>query len=300
MTIIDARWETPQEKQKRETFHKSFDRKQESIKWCNENVERLIKWHSEFSIEYPDKLKDRELQRREDRAIQIQENNRVFEEIKSGVEHFCPCGGKIRYIQSFNFCGCENYKNKLIYHKTYNLMEYDPETPLNIEIGKMYLTEFKKKYRISAMTSIIYKTLKANGVELLCHIEDDYFQVARNASLDSSTEEAIIMETLNSKFSKVYHQQGMVLFDGKKYFTRIPDYICIGDQFIYVIDAKKALRNIDERQLQEYHDGVQLIGRKAGMRQQVISFFILFDYEGLTNNQLKEANCYNIQMLHGL
>lgn len=300
MPIIDARWETPQEKQKRESFHQSFDRKAESIKWCNDNADKLIQWHEEFAIQYPDKLKERELQKREDRVLYIQDNNRVFNEVKTGTEHYCPCGGKIRYIAAYNFCGCENYKNKAVTHKSYNLMEYDKDVPLNIEIGKIYLTEFKKRYKIPAMTSIVYKTLISNGVSLLCHIDEDFFQTARNAKAESSTEEAMIMETLQSKFSKVYHHQGMVLFDGKKYFTRIPDYICIGDEVIYIIEAKKAMRNIDERQLNEYHDGVATIARKAGMRQQVRSFFILFDYEGLTNTQLKDANCINLQMLHAL
>lgn len=300
MIIQDARWETPQEKQRRSEFHASFNRKEDSIKWCDENYEKLIKWHNEFSIDYPNKLKEREVQRRESRIIEINDNNRIFEEIKNGVAHYCPCGGQIRYVQSHDFCGCERWQNKLIFHKSYNLMYYDPDTPMVIEIGKNYLNEFKRKYAIPAMSSIVFKTLRAHGVELLCEINEDYFNVGRNASYQSKTEEAMVLEILTKKFPKCVPQQGVKIFDGKKWHLRIPDYICMGNEVIYVFDAKLAMRNTNDAQLKEYHVAVEIIAEKQKMPQRVASYFILYDTEDYSQGELERSRCFSIPMLRAL
>lgn len=301
MKITDARWETPQEKQKRESFIK-FDKKKESIEWCSENYQKLIKWHEEFSHTYPEKLREREKMLRDDRALQVAENNAVFEEIKSGaVVHYCVCGGKLRYITNYNFCGCENYKNKATYHRTVNLQEFDADIPINITISKLYLTEFKKKYKIPhIMTSIIHKTLVAHSVELLCEIDPESFNTGRNSSVNSRDEENLILPILKSKFTEVYHQQGIMVYDGIRWKCRIPDYICINDESIIVFDAKKALSNIDTKQLAEYHEAVAIIAQKSGKEQVVKSYFIIFNQENNTNEVLVNHKCFNITMLRSL
>ena len=167
MKIVDAKWETQDEANRRISFFKTFNRKEESIKWCNDHYKELIEWHNQFSIEYPKMLYEKEVQRKEQRIIDVNNNNAIFEKIKNGEKHLCICGGNVRYIPSYDFCGCDNYRDKSYTHTTYNMMHYSIDAPIVIEVGKNYLTQFKKKYGITAMSSIVYKTLKAHGVQLL-------------------------------------------------------------------------------------------------------------------------------------
>jgi predicted nucleic acid-binding Zn finger protein len=298
MIISDARWETPEERVKRESFRTAKDRKEESISWCNENYKQLIKWHSDFSLYYPEKLKEKELQRREQTVININENNKRFNEVVSGNEVFCRCGGRLKYINKFNFCGCENYSNKLVYHTTLNLQTYNNDTPIIIDIGKNYLNEFKKAYKIDhIMASIIHKTLQAYGEPLLVEIEDEYFNTARNASFRSKTEEKIVLEILNKRFPKCYHQIGIKVLSDKKWTTKIPDYVCMDGSGIYVFDAKLALRNIDNSQLLTYHKAVQIIAEKSKIYLPVKSYFIIYEPE--LENELP-FNCLTVSMLRNL
>lgn len=301
MKIIDARWETPQEKQKRESFY-TFDNKKASIDWCAENYQKLIAWHEEFRHYYPHKLREKEIQKREDRALKVQENNAVFEDIKNNRQtHYCICGGKLRYITNYNFCGCENYKNKATDHRTVNLQGFDSDIPIQITIPKMYLTEFKRKYKIpQIMTSIIYKTLVSHGIELLCEIDPESYNTGRNSLVNSKDEERLILPILQSKFQKVYHQTGIYIYDGIKWKLRIPDYICMDDERVIIFDAKKSLSNINTKQLAEYHEGVAIIAQKSGMVQTVHSYFIIFNQEDNTNEVLVNHKCFNLSMLRSL
>lgn len=301
MVIIDARWETPEEKQKRTAFYANWNRKEESIKWCTENAQQLIKWHEEFAIEYPKKLYDKEVDARENNIIRVNENNKIFEEIKNGIIHYCRCGGKMRYIQSYDFCGCENYKNKIIRHDNYNIKTYNPDTPITITIGKSYLTEFKRRYKISAMASIVYKTLKAHGVKLLNEdLDESFYNSGRNASFESRSEESMILNILEKKFEKCIYQQGIKIYCGRKWHLVIPDYICINDNFIYVFDAKKSLQNRDEERLLTYHKAVEIIAKKSDIHKGIESAFIIYDAGHYTDDELLAYGCYTVNTLQDL
>jgi hypothetical protein len=301
MKIIDAKWETPEESNRRISFFKTFNRKEESIKWCNEHYKELIEWHNEFSIAYPKMLYEKELEQREQRIIDVNNNNAIFEKIKNGEKYHCICGGKVRYIPSYNFCGCDNYRDKSYSHTTYNIMHYCVDTPIVIEIGKNYLNHFKKKYAISAMSSIVYKTLKAHGVQMLNdEIDEQYFNTVRNSSFESKTEEAMILSILKDKFDKVCYQQGIKISDGKKWSTIIPDYICINDDSIQVFDAKKSISGLDRIQLATYHYAIEVIAKKSNMPQEVKSYTIIYEPQEFSDSELLLKDCYNISMLQNI
>lgn len=174
---------------------------------------------------------------------------------------------------------------------------------LQVDIPQNYLSAFKKAFREipgDTQEAIIYKTLKFHKVKFLAQINEAKYEVGRFASIDSYTEELMIRQRLSEKFPKVLYQQGLQIFDGIKWYLRIPDYICSNDSTVYVLDAKKNFGCIDNEQLETYRMAVEHFAKKTGIDKEVKSAFILFNTNDVSPITLIENKCFDSQTLQGL
>lgn len=315
--ITDARWETSTEKQQRIDYFakKQNNSKEYSVIYCNQFNDKLVKWYNEFKVDYTNELilkEEKTYQQRLKSFIDYKkscrEKDKIIDDIRyNNAEYLCECGNKLKYVENFNFVGCTNYRDKSKHHSYINYTDWEKlnQQELNItvnpvEYSKNHLDLFRVRYDIpkNVKMSVIYKTLKSNGVEFLCDINESRFNIGRNASNNSNLEEILIKEILENKFEKVSYQPGI------KYKTesslnwqvKIPDYICQNSESIFVFDAKKNIDNIDIDQLKFYHELVDFIRFKHGINKQVKSYFIVFD----PLNTDKISNCLTINKLKSL
>ena len=298
MEIIDARWETTEERDRRVVFFDATNRKDNSFEWINNNYQKMILDYKEFCKNYLIELHLKRIESYEQNVIDVNENNKTLDEIKNGVIKYCKCGGIINFIESHNFAGCENYRNKSIRHDYYNYKQYFQRNEDTIIVGKNYLNEFKKRYKIPAMVSHIFKTLKTHGCTILNEeLTEEYYNTAKNNSFESKSQEAIVKGILQNKFKKVYFQQAIKIFDGKIWTTKIPDYICINDHSIYVFDAKLKVTGINEMQLALYHEAIKIIAKKSNIDKPVKSFFIIYEPNEYSEEKMISLKCFNSSTL---
>jgi ssDNA-binding Zn-finger/Zn-ribbon topoisomerase 1 len=298
MEIIDARWETSEEKEIRFSKFKNVNKKNLSLNWCETNTQYLIDKYNSFINVYIDLLFEKKLTSIQKHNESLESNNEFIESVKSGETHLCQCGSKLRYITYYNFVGCSNYNDLSFKHDTYKVkLKFTEPAKENLEIPKTYLLEFRKYAKIPdyVQESIIYKTLLMNDCKIIANIDSSKYNIAPIASKDSKIEEGIILNKLKSKYKSVLVQQGIKVYDGFNWFTKIPDYICFSNpQEIFVYDAKKAIRNIDTTQLNIYVDAIRLISKDSAS---VTGYFIIADREDYTNEYLLNYNCFTITML---
>lgn len=310
--IEKARWETKEEKEKRESYFTSTQEKikNESLKWCVDNTDFLIQSHEEYyhyiNTHEKEKHEENIINSYEKREQSNNHFNYLLKEIENNRPVYCACKGKLRFVEGYNFIGCSNYNDKTKYHESYNfhnLQPFDIYLEVNRfreqEIGKNYLNDFKKVFKIpkQIMPSIIFKTLQLNNIKPHAAIDEKYFTKAKDASANSKNEEQMLLKILENKFQKVSAQIGIRYFDGEKWFTKIPDYICQNDSTIFVFDAKKNYLSIDKKQLKLYEDLVKFITKEKNINKDVKSYFIIFDTE---DEIIKDDSCLTFNNLINL
>lgn len=295
MKIITARWETTQEKLERIKYFKSkADLKTESsLIYCSNNLEKLSNDYNKFKDEYLIELENKAEQdyidsfnRNNELKIYSKKCEDILNEIRNGITHKCVCGSKLRFIETYNFAGCVNFKDKSVKHTSINYPDWNRLNSFipikyDIEISKKHLEYFKKRYNLPdyIKLSILYNALKCNNVTILGDLDINFYNNGRNSALNSKNEEELLNRILNEKFKNINYQQGIKYkLDSDHIFkTKIPDYICINDNYIYVFDAKKSIENIDYSQLDLYHNLVGFIAKDKNINKQIKSYFIIFD-----------------------
>jgi len=311
MKVIDARWETEEERKSRLAFQNSKEKKANSIKWCAENEKYLIDEYQKFYDEYPKKLYEEKVNKIKLQNKKIKEYNdniqHIIELVDQNNKPICKCeNGYLRKFINRNdgheFIGCSNWQDKNVSHTFIHFRPYIDENPSKeIDYSTKYLNVFKDltpDIPDYVMLSIIFETLKINNMPFLCDIDKFQFTKAVNSSNLSALQENLILPKLQLKFKNVYYQKGIRVFDGKEWKTRIPDYICFNDlDYIIVYDAKKSINNIDEQQLNIYVSAVKILALKKTQSTEVVGRFIIAETKGLTESELIENNCLSVPMI---
>lgn len=315
MKIIDVRWETPEEKQKRINYYseKNAQKDEASLIYCTNNLNKIISDYEIFKTNYKEsKLKEQEdyynksLESYNNKIENAKKTELIIQNIQAGELYLCKCGGKLRYIDNFNFVGCVNYKDKSKEHNTINfpnwsiINDYKPKK-YEIEYSKKHLELFRNQFNIPDFVklSILYNFLKSNNVEILGDLSLDFYNNSRNSNLNSNNEEKIILQILKNKFKKVYHQQGIKFKTNLDfgYKTKVPDFIAVNDDCIYLFEAKKSISNIDSSQLFLYNLLLQHILDNKKQHKNIKCYFIIFDPNF---NQEHYKNCLTIEKLNNL
>lgn len=307
MEILDARWETDHERDIRIKSYTNINRRELSDRWCIVNADFIIDSYKEFYIKYPAFIKsEQEVKNKADYDKAVR-HTQIFNAIKDGdASHKCLCGGTLRYINWHDggFIGCSNYKQPVTHTKVYyhpypaSLLATEPR-----EIGKKHLNEFRSEYDMPdfVMTSSIFMILQTFKVPLLCHLNFYDFQNGVNSSRESKRQEQMLLFKLKPRFEKVHYQMGIKYTkDGAKWNVAIPDYICYNksEPVMKVYDCKKAVRNIDEDQLNKYTSLVDFLLKKKGSTHwRTEGQFIIFNPENYTDEELLKYNCISTQTL---
>lgn len=243
-------------------------RANDSEPFLEDNAEAILEIYDAFHKEcYDDEMKCKE---------EYNQRKASFES-KTCI----ACGGKLRFISSYEFWGCENYGDGLS-HTTFN-----GKTPIyynnRVRVGVNWLTDIIR-------TAGIEKHVKAkdlyNWLVIINQREDLYLKYTGTPStkridgyvktkIRSHKMEMEALEYLKTKFERVLYQQCITykLKDKKEIFC-IPDFICSKDLDVKVIDAK--LDRTDDKKMQLYVELVKWIMRNNGDRRNVDGAHILY------------------------
>lgn len=169
----------------------------------------------------------------------------------------CTCGGNLRYIERWDFWGCENYRNEGWQHtkltgKTPIFQLYTPA------FSRIWLTDILKEVGIhgTVNTKELYQWLiEENGYEDLYlkysgKSSTETFGTYAKTKIRSSNQELDALRYLDTIYNKVIWQQCITYrLRGKKETFCIPDFICSLGQEVHVIDAKLDYCNDDKMHL---------------------------------------------------
>ena len=270
---------------KTKMYSKGSEKKQLSSDYCARNIKDLIQKHTDFYDVYIG-LKYEKYSLAVDTYNDVKaQKNQVFEDVKSGINHFCTCGAKLRYIEHFNFVGCSDYHNKKEQHININyqpLTEVDSywEFKSDFEFSNNYINDFKNYYNLNfLMSSIIYEYLfEIYGQK--CYSENlsyNNYQTGVNSAKQSKKEELIVKSICNNVFENVKDQVHFHYYIDNKYYVRIPDLICSKGNTVFVFDIKKHNDATDILKLDLYQRIVtEYLKTKHDFRE-VKSFHICYD-----------------------
>lgn len=216
------------------SLYKGDEKKQESAKYCADNLKLLCQKHDEFYNYLTDEYYRLYLEKKNAYSSAIIESNEIYLSVKSGKDKFCTCGAKLRYISNFDFVGCSNFKDQTLQHCNFNYKE-----PIEIltkrdfikqtEIfGQNYLSKFKKWLKIEFVsTSVLYEFLfTVAGLKPYFAIDTSKYNTILNSKTDSKTQESVLKELLKTKYKTVLDQPHFRCDINDVSSVRIPDFIC--------------------------------------------------------------------------
>lgn len=196
----------------------------------------------------------------------------------------CPCGGKLRYISSHDFWGCENYKDESKKH-----FSFSGHTP-NIysdyfNVSSNWVTDIINKVGLDGKINAkrVFEYFIENGLE---DLRLKYKKLPTEKQINSLIEtkerskiqEQKALEYLKTKYEKVVPQQ-CILFKltGSKEEFCIPDFICSDKNKVTIVDAKLDYTN--DSKMTKYILLVRHILRKNKDDRIVTGAHIMYSYE---------------------
>ncbi len=212
----------------------------------------------------------------------------------------CICGKKLRFISSYGFWGCPNYRNESVKHLTFseNQTEIFNERIGNIKVrlSHNWSTEILKN-------SGLDKHIKAK--ELLLFYNSEGLEDLREkygyknslksissfiyANRDSKQEEKAIKEFLSNYFDNISYQ---LYIKFKKHNEtekiRIIDLIVSDDNSVFLIEIKRHNIYIDKDQLLLYRQLLEEIMRLNQDKRTLKSLFIVNEFY---ESQFNENKC---------
>lgn len=234
--------------------------------------------------------------READRLKEYQALRRKLNEVERGNNVKCLCGGDLRIIngQYGHFVGCSNYKDESVQHDNKRLTflpeefkEYPHESfedwlKFRTPFTKQYISHFRKWAQIPKWikASVLFEWLIGLNQEIYNEeLSREFYQTSRANFAVAKIQETICKEFLQLKFDKVYEQQLlMIKFEGFDFYQyRLPDFICMNKDSIWVIELKKGIANINHEQVQEYRDALQIIADKKELNKEVKKLTVFYD-----------------------
>ena len=271
-------------------------------KWLADHGGDFIDLHSRFFDEYYLHKKNIYLKRLEESIILYHERLSSYNHRKENLD-LCPCGSKER-IYSYNdyeFIGCPNYKD-LNYNHTKIYPPWNPEKNNDsideiehYKPGPQYLSVLKKFYNLpkELKSSILSEFLKMNNIPLLSDV-DKIVRVASDASSLSKNRENLVRPILENCFDKVYYQKMIkAKYKYNSKTTFIPDFICVKDDAIYLIEQKKNIDNVNMDQINQYMELISFMINKSEKNYH-LKYLIVLEF-GETNLEKQIINFKDLQ-----
>jgi hypothetical protein len=284
--IISARWATTKEV---EDFYKWASQKNKSkndftSKWLADNGEMFIKLHKSYPDDYYNQKKqyyaDLSVDRYESYKHQIREYNYKKENLGR-----CACFGNERIVtgHSYEFIGCDNWQSSGYTHTKINKptwhenREEDLHHWCTFNPSPSYITQLRLFYGLpkELKPSILAEYLLMKNEELYHDGVKQGQNVGVSSATDSKMRERLVKSILDAKFEKVFHQKMIkaeLKYTGKKTF--IPDFICVKNDSLYLIEQKKRADLIDEQQINNYLQCLKLLAS----REYDLKYFVIVEF----------------------
>ncbi len=216
-----------------------------------------------------------------------QEDEKGYNEKKKSFDtKQCLCGSPLRYISSYDFWGCSNYKDQSKKHLTFsgkNPIIY----PIKVRVKSTWLPDIISSCGLKGkvFAKELYEFYLSNGLEDLRikygrNTTEKTFMGLIKAKGRSIEQEMAGLTFLQSAFSKVVYQQCITykLKDEKEAFC-IPDYIVSDGITVKVIDAKLDYANDDK--MDKYIALVKFILNKNNDTRPVTGAHLLYNTRDL-------------------
>lgn len=194
----------------------------------------------------------------------------------------CYCGAKLRYLSSYGFWGCTNYKNTLKHHITFqgiNATIY----PVSTAISAHWVTDIIQEcdLRGTLAAKDVYNFFIQSGLDDL-RLKYGYKSTEKNimglvkANGRSKEQESLARAYLENTFPKVLYQQCITYkeVDKKEAFC-IPDFIVSSPDIVKVIDAKLDYANDDK--MDKYLELVKFFMDTWGDKRILSGAHIMYD-----------------------
>jgi hypothetical protein len=285
---------------KTKVYGSGSEKKQLSSDYCAKNINDIIQKHKDY--------KDIHLKNAYEKSIiwnllnneKIIENNKIVNDVKNGIKHFCVCGSELRYVNNFNFVGCSNWNNQSEKHISYNertinkIIEYD-DFINTYEFPALYLNDFKNYYNLNFIMVSILQEYLFQVYKQECYSERlnfNTYQKVSNSQRESKKQELIIKSICLNKFKKVVDQLHFSLKIDNKFSVRIFDLVCSNDDYIYILEIKKHKDLQDVLKLNLYQDILKQYLTQINDTRPVKSYTIVYEGEGDLS-----SNCLTIKDL---
>jgi len=220
---------------------------------------------------------------------EIQNFKEVEEKIRCFREKQCAfCGGKLNYVSSYGFWGCENYKTIKGKHMSFSGKE--PVIKPRVQVPRDVLAYVLKACGL--IKQIKYKPLwefiKGTGrkdlrLEYGFTPTETLYNGYEKAKINSLKQEAEALVYLRGIWDIVIPQQCIEYkLSGSARSICFPDFICSNKAEVRIIDAK--LFALDDDQLTLYINLIRHIMQSKGDRRPVTGAYIVYkdDFGPLT------------------
>lgn len=195
-------------------------------------------------------------------------------------EKKCFCGYPLRYMISYKFWGCENYKDSTQKHISFS--GENPNIYGHVHIPNAWLTDLIKSCGLKGIVFAkeVYMFFINHGLDDLRikygkTTTENTFNGYITAKANSMRQEGEAEKHLKSMYDKVAPQRCIhyKLKEGKPLFC-IPDFIVSKDNQVTVVDAK--LGYVDDEKMDKYVSLIQFILLSKGDVRKVGGAFILY------------------------
>jgi hypothetical protein len=285
---------------KTKVYGSGSEKKQLSSDYCAKNINDIIQKHKDYKDIHLNNAYEKSVNWTLSNNEKIKENNKIVNDVKNGIKHFCICGSELRFVSNFNFVGCSNWNNQNQKHISFNERQINNVIEYNdfistYEFSTTYLNDFKKHYKMDfIMSSILYEYLfEVYKQNCYCkNLNYNNYQNGVNSQKESKKQELIIKSICLNKFKKVVDQLHFSLKIDNKFSVRIFDLVCSNDDYIYILEIKKHKDLQDVLKLNLYQDILKQYLTQINDTRPVKSYTIVYEGEGDLS-----SNCLTIKDL---
>lgn len=222
----------------------------------------------------------------ESRATDIANEDEVlYQKLKTSFEtkKCIACGGNIRYVHSYDFWGCANYRTEIPYKRHTTFSGKEPFISVRrVDIDRHWIANIIKECDLKGKVTVkkLHEFFVKNKIPDLrmkygLSGGEDLFMGLVKASKRSKEQELECLEYIQQFQTKVVYQQCIEYqLKDKKPTICIPDFIAGDDKFVTVIDAK--LDYVNDAKMDLYVALVEFIIRLKGDKRKVVGSHIMY------------------------
>jgi hypothetical protein len=295
--IKDVRWATKKEVDNFYQFLKKKNNEKDlfTSDWLSKNGNYFIELHQKFINDKTDSQIEK--YKLSFQSLLLYYKNKLSD-YENSLNNKCICKGNIVRVvfDNYEFMGCDNFREKGWDH----FRIYKPTKPISADLfnyvyepSSNYLVEMRKFYNLpkELKPSIILEYLLMKDITPLA---ETMLKIASNNKTMSNNRENLVRPILLKKLDKVKSQPLMIitLSDGTK-IKKIPDFVCVKNSKVYIIEQKKDVHLINESQMELYCQAVSFLVNKSNKTLELDYRYIIEN--GITDEKNRIINFKDLE-----